>query len=223
MAGARGPLRLAHRGDHRHLPENSLAAVVAGASARHSDGVEFDVHLSGDGVPVVIHDPTLERVQHVAARVDEMTAAELHRSGVPSLADVLAALPETAFLDVEFKVTPGPETAAVLVAARGDVPGRAVVSSFDPEALQAIAAVAPGWPRWANVLWVDEAIVSLAAALGCRGIAAAWGAITPRTARLAAEAGMDLVAWTVTRRPTFARLARLGLAAACVEGGLLDD
>lgn len=214
--------RLAHRGDHRRLPENSLAALVAGAGAPMSDGVEFDVRISVDGVPVVIHDATLERVQGVVLSVAETAAAELARHGVPSLADVLAALPQGAFLDVELKVVPGPEVAHVLVTARGRNPAAAVVSSFHPEALEAVAADAPGWARWANVLWVDEAVVGMARDLGCRGMAAAAGAIDRRTARLVRAAGIDLAAWTVTRRPTFERLARLGVAAVCVEGSLLD-
>lgn len=214
--------RLAHRGDHRQLPENSLAALVAGAGAPMSDGVEFDVRISADGVPVVIHDDTLERVQGVTAVVAETTAAELARHGVPALADVLTALPASTFLDVELKVIPGPEVAHVLTAARGPAAANAVVSSFHPEALEALAADAPGWARWANVLWVDEAIVGLARDLGCRGIAAAHGAIDRRTARLVEVAGLELAAWTVTRRPTFERLAHLGVAAVCVEGSLLD-
>lgn len=214
--------RLAHRGDHRRLPENSLAALVAGAGAPMSDGVEFDVRISVDGVPVVIHDATLERVQGVTAVVADTPAAELAGHGVPSLADVLAALPPGAFLDVELKVVPGPEVARVLIAARGPAPVNAVVSSFHPEALEPIAADAPGWARWANVLWVDEAVVGMARELGCRGMAAANGAIDRRTAGLVRAAGIDLAAWTVTRRPTFERLARLGVAAACVEGSLLD-
>ena len=214
--------RLAHRGDHRHLAENSLAALVAGVRAPMSDGVEFDVRVSADGVPVVIHDDTLARVQGAAAAVVDTTAAELAGHGVPALADVLAALPQGAFLDVELKVVPGPEVARVLTKARGPAPARAVVSSFHPEALEAVAAVAPGWARWANVLWLDEAIVGLARDLGCRGIAAAHGAIDRRTARLVDAAGLELAAWTVTRRPTFERLARLGVTAVCVEGSLLD-
>jgi glycerophosphoryl diester phosphodiesterase len=154
--------------------------------------------------------------------VAETTAAELARHGVPALADVLTALPASTFLDVELKVIPGPEVARVLTAARGPAAANAVVSSFHPEALEALADEAPGWARWANVLWVDEAIVRLARDLGCRGIAAAHGAIDRRTARLVEVAGLELAAWTVTRRPTFERLARLGVAAVCVEGSLLD-
>ena len=53
------PLRLAHRGDWRAAPENSLQALVAATRIPGCDGVEFDVRLSRDGVPVLLHDETL--------------------------------------------------------------------------------------------------------------------------------------------------------------------
>ncbi|MGZ3588857.1 MAG: glycerophosphodiester phosphodiesterase [Candidatus Limnocylindrales bacterium] len=216
------PLRLAHRGDWRVAPENSLAALVAGARAPRSDGVEFDVRLSRDHVPVVIHDATLARVQGLAAAVSALRADQLAEQGVARLEDVLAALPRRAFLDVELKVVPGPETVAVLAAGRGPELHGAVVSSFDLQALEAMAHLAPGWPRWLNTVLLDEAIVATAIALGCTGVASLWRSITPATARLVREAELELVAWTVRRRPTYRRLAGLGLAAICVEGSALD-
>ena len=52
-------LRLAHRGDWRRAPENTLAAFLAAIAVPGCDGLEFDVRASADGVPVVIHDETL--------------------------------------------------------------------------------------------------------------------------------------------------------------------
>ncbi len=216
------PLRLAHRGDGRVAPENSLAALLAGALAPRSDGVEFAVRLSRDRVPVVIHDPTLERVQGVPTRVDRLTAAELARHDVPALADVLAALPRHAFLDVELKVVPAAETVAVLASGRGPELHEAVVSSFDPRALLAIAQLVPAWPRWLNTVMLDESVVSTALELECVAVAALWRNISPTSVRLVREAGLELAAWTVRRRPTFARLARQGVRAICVEAAALD-
>ncbi|MBK8460665.1 MAG: hypothetical protein IPL43_11180 [Micropruina sp.] len=50
----------AHRGCPREAPENTLPAFAAAIAAR-AEAVEFDVQLSLDGEPVVIHDETLER------------------------------------------------------------------------------------------------------------------------------------------------------------------
>lgn len=216
------PLRLAHRGDHRHAPENSLAAFGAALRVAACDGLEFDVRLSHDGVPIVLHDPSLERVQGVAALAADLSAAELDDRGVPSLAAVLAATPHRAFLDVELKVPIGQALIAVLAAARGPELGHAVLSSFDPEALERVRGLAPGWPTWLNAEDLEPSTIDLARRLGCVGISADARAIDPRSAGAVARAGLALAAWTVRRRATFIRLARLGVVAVCVEGPALD-
>jgi glycerophosphoryl diester phosphodiesterase len=217
-------LLLAHRGDWRVAPENSVAALVAGAHAPRSDGVEFDVHLSADGIPVVIHDEDLLRVQGEPQVVARMTGDVLAAHGVPSLAEVLAVLPDAAFLDVELKVVPNHALAEVLIRARGPAPARAIISSFDPRALRDAAALLPDWPRWLNVERVDDlyGAIATARAAGCVAISAEWPLITPRSARAVHVSGLRLAAWTVRRRATVGRLARLGVVAACVEGSPLD-
>ena len=120
MTGTR-TLRLAHRGDWRAAHENTLAAFAAAMAVPGCDGVEFDVRLSGDGIPVVLHDETLTRVQRRHARVDELSAAECGAHAIPTLATTLAALPPGAWLDVELKgEAHGDATADVLRAAGPD-------------------------------------------------------------------------------------------------------
>ena len=109
------------------------------------DGVEFDVRFSADGEPIVLHDETLDRVQGVAGVAADLSAAELARVGVPSLADVLAAMPVDAYLDIELKEVPNERFATVLRAVRGERPIRAAVSSFHVDALTATGAILPGW------------------------------------------------------------------------------
>ncbi|HEY5628630.1 MAG TPA: glycerophosphodiester phosphodiesterase [Candidatus Limnocylindrales bacterium] len=219
----RRALRLAHRGDWRVAPENTLAAMAAALRVPGCDGVEFDVQLSRDGVPVILHDDTLARVQHRPERVVELDAADLATSGVPSLAAALAMLGTGPFLDIELKGDAhGDATAAVLRAARGDHGPRAVLSSFDPPSLAAMADRLPGWTLWLNAEDLGPATLSLALGLGCRGISVLWGAITPASIGRAMEAGLVVAAWTVRRRATFSRLERLGVVACCVEAAALD-
>jgi glycerophosphoryl diester phosphodiesterase len=221
-APARTTLRLAHRGDWRVAPENTLAALEAAMRIPACDGVEFDVQLARDGTPVVIHDATLARLQGHDARVDSLDAGELGAFGVPTLADVMSALPG-AWMDVELKGPHhGEATAAVLRAARGDRPANAVVSSFDPPSLEAMAELLPGWPRWLGVLASDPGGLAHAIVMGCDGISADWRMITPALVRTASEAGLEVAAWTVRRRATFRRLGRLGVRACCVEAAALD-
>jgi len=135
---------------------------------------------------------------------------------------VLAAVPRRAFLDVELKGDPGRAVVEVLAAGRGADLLAAVVSSFEPEPLERVAGLAPSWPRWLNTVDLEPATISTALELGCQGIAADWHSIDPGSARRVKAAGLVLAAWTVKRRPTFQRLADLGVAAVCVEAAALD-
>ncbi len=215
-------LRLAHRGDWRHEPENTLPAFLAALAIPGCDGLEFDVRAARGGVAVCYHDDTLTRVHGVDRRVDEMTPDELEAHGVPTLEAVLTTLPRRAFLDVELKGDPGRGAFEALVAGRGPALERAVVSSFEPAALERIAGLAPLWPRWLNAIDAGPATVAAAVDLGCRGISVAWRALDPAALARARAADLAVAAWTVRRRPTYARLERIGVRAICVEAAALD-
>ena len=74
------PLIFAHRGGCALGPENTLAAFDLGLQAG-ADGLELDVHLSADGVPVVHHDATLDRTTSHSGPLTAFTAAELAHGG----------------------------------------------------------------------------------------------------------------------------------------------
>ncbi|MBI3746054.1 MAG: glycerophosphodiester phosphodiesterase [Chloroflexi bacterium] len=215
-------LRLAHRGDWRAAPENTLAAMVAALRNPACDGLEFDVRGSADGIPILLHDATLERVQGRPDRPETLPATALRRLGVPTLAEVLAAAGTGPFLDVELKGEPLLGVVPVLEAARGQALERAVVSSFEPETLAWIGHRRPAWPRWLNVEDLSPATLALARDLGCRGLSVDWRAIRPAGIRAAHAAGLEIAGWTVRRKATATRLERLGVMALCVEAAALD-
>jgi glycerophosphoryl diester phosphodiesterase len=72
------PQLIAHRGYALRYPENSLEAMEAALKlgAKH---VEFDIHLSADGVPVVIHDAELTRTAGVEGTVSALSAEDLSK------------------------------------------------------------------------------------------------------------------------------------------------
>jgi glycerophosphoryl diester phosphodiesterase len=214
-------LRLAHRGDARRAPENTIPALLAALTLDACDGLEFDVRVSADDEPVLLHDETLRRVQGRPDPVHELTAAELEAVGVPSLAAALDAIPHGAFLDVELKVDGGRRLVEVLAGGRGPGLHNAVVSSFEPDAIARVRALAPSWSCWLNADDASVATIDQARELGCVGIAVSWRALDERSIRRAGEAGLTVAAWTVRRRPTVERLEREGVGAICVEGAAL--
>lgn len=219
------PLRLAHRGDWRSAPENTVAAILAALEVPSCDGLEFDVRFASDGTPVLLHDATLERVQGVTLPVSELDVAALAALGVPTLAEVLAAVGREPFLDIELKAPPNDELIRVIEVARGIGDSRlhrAAISSFNPEILAWVGARRPGWTRWLNTRRLETATIDRAVDLGCEAVAVLWRALDERSVADARAVGLDVVAWTVRRRATFDRLARLGIKAICVEAAALD-
>lgn len=72
------PIVIGHRGAAGHQPENTLVSFEA-ALAEGAQILESDVHLSADGVPILLHDPDLARIGGLAQRADELAFAEIAR------------------------------------------------------------------------------------------------------------------------------------------------
>lgn len=74
---------IAHRGYSARAPENTLAALQAAVDAQ-ADAVEFDLHVTADGEPVLFHDFTLERTSTGRGRLDATELAALRELDVGS-------------------------------------------------------------------------------------------------------------------------------------------
>lgn len=77
------PFIVAHRGASALAPENTFAAFRR-AIEDGAEGIEFDVHLAKDNVPVVIHDSNLKRLANIESRVSDFTSEELNEIDVGS-------------------------------------------------------------------------------------------------------------------------------------------
>ena len=143
------PVNLAHRGASASAPENTLEAFRL-AVRSGAGGLELDVHLTRDGYPVVIHDPTLDRTTNLTGAVagmglDEVRGADagyyFSRDGgkthpyrgkglrIPTLAEVLRECPGVV-VNIDMKADrPGIEAAVLEVLRERDAAGRALVVS----------------------------------------------------------------------------------------------
>lgn len=152
---------IAHRALHDRAAgriENSPAAVKAAVAAGY--GIEIDLQLSSDGVAMVFHDETLDRLTGATGPVSARTAADLGRipltgstDTIPTLAQVLDLIAGQVPLLIEIKdqtlamePTDGrleAATAGALDGYRGDV----ALMSFNPHSVARMAALAPQLPR----------------------------------------------------------------------------
>ena len=164
-----GPVLLAHRGWASRYPENTRVGIEAALGAG-VPCVEFDVQLSADAVPVVIHDPTLERTAGIPGRVSDASLAELTAISVheparfgtrfagerlPALADIVALLEDwpraRAFVEIKRESAESygvDATVARVLDVLAPVVAQCVVISFVERAVQAarrLGASATGW------------------------------------------------------------------------------
>ncbi len=155
----RTPLILAHRGASHLAPENTLAAFER-AQALGADGVELDVYLTSDGVPVVIHDEDVARTTDGAGRVTELTAAQIAAldagarfdpayagEPVPTLEAVFATLGRSLFYNIELKPAGGRNagvvSAVIDLVRRFELTDYVWLSSFEPYKLHVARRLAP--------------------------------------------------------------------------------
>lgn len=131
--------KYAHRGLHGEgVPENTLAAFSL--AIENGYGIELDVRLTSDGVPVVFHDPTLSRMLGEDKKVSELTYEELKgytfpgtEEKIPSFAEALELIAERAPILIELKGEDGDTSVCQAVADMLDgYNGVFAIQSFNP-------------------------------------------------------------------------------------------
>jgi glycerophosphoryl diester phosphodiesterase len=206
---------IGHRGARDEAPENTLAGF-AHARAIGVPAVEFDVQLSKDLQPVVIHDSTVDRTTNGSGAVKRLTRrqlqrldarsehgdAHLERSGVPHLHEVLDVLRRGPYLSVEIKKDT-PRRLAKLLPIVVDalrafrLVGNATITSFDLTALRIAKEVAPRLPRGYIGAWDDPTWLDRAAEVGARTACVRIQQSTDEMAERIHAGGLNIHSWMV--------------------------
>jgi glycerophosphoryl diester phosphodiesterase len=213
IAMAQSTLIVAHRGFSSIAPENTLSAFEA-AIACGAPYFELDVQASADGVPMVIHDETLDRTSSSGhqGRVDAWTRKQLEQVHVgypskfgeefaaeplPTLAQSLALARGRIQVCVEIKAA-GIEEAIVQDIREQGMAEEVVVFSFHPEILTRVHAVAPELPLL--FLKEDAGMEDLARCAELHAGAIGVGGATELNdafVKAAADANIEIWRWTV--------------------------
>ena len=240
------PKIIAHRGGGALAPENTLAAFRCGATHGFR-AVEFDVMLARDGVPVVMHDPTLGRTVSGSGSIADYTSHALTQMDagtwfgpafagerVPTYEQVVAFCRDNdIWMDVELKPVPGFEEAtgrvvaqltkrlfADLLALDAKDPARAAVplfSSFSFDAIEAAQHAAPEIPRSLLLESIPPDWRDRAAALGAVAIDTDYRKLSEAQARAVKDAGIGLFCYTVNDPEIAHRLFAWGADAICTD------
>ena len=224
------PRWIAHRGAGKLAPENTLAAFRVGASHGYR-AFECDVKLSADGVPFLLHDTTLERTtsgtgiagEHRWSELSRLDAGAWHSPGfagepLASLEAIAHYCIRNAFaLNIEIKPTPGLEVAtghAVALAAQrlwAQASVAPLLSSFDPDALQAAQVAVPTLARALLLDGLPGGWFQQALSLRCAAAVTAHALMDGALIAQLHGAGMRALVYTVNDPAEAQRLHALGV------------
>lgn len=208
----REPLIIGHRGASAVALENTIAAFEA-AIAAGADGIEFDVRLSRDGVPVIIHDDTLSRTHGVRRRVVDLTAEELRSVGVPSLRELFELMTGNSLLlclEIKSREPELPELCCRMVREFG-FEERVIVECFDLDVLRPIQlrTAALFEPR----IYPDRNLIERALAVGATVLALHHKLAKAMLVEKAKAGSLMVVVWTVDDPGWVARARVMGIEA----------
>lgn len=133
--------KIGHRGAKGYVAENTLASFQK-AIDLNVQGIELDVHLSSDGIVMVVHDDTIDRTTSEKGFVTHFSAEELEAFGIPTLESVFDLVNKKCFINVELKSYETADKVAEIiehyVSERNWNYNDLIVSSFDWNALQQV-------------------------------------------------------------------------------------
>jgi len=212
----------AHRGASARSPENTLAAFFA-ALEDGADGIELDIQLTRDGVPVVLHDATLDRTTDGRGRLNRWLLRDLRRldagswfddrfagEPVPLLEEVLSLFGGRLRLNLELK--DGAAARPVLDLVRRFPRAEVVLSSFNRRLLRQLRQHDAGLPL---AVLTDQRFwrPALAAArrLGAESLNPRVSLVGPALVAACRRRGLAVVPWTVDGDGPLRRMRRFGV------------
>lgn len=217
-----------HRGDRSVAPENTLPALQAALDST-MDFVETDIQLSSDGVPVLIHDETVDRTTNGTGAVAELSFGELraldagswYSAGfagvtIPSLEEFLVIFessPKQALLELKgFWTEDQVRLVSNMVTASG-TQNRVTFASFDFTTIMNLKTVAPTIPRVIIQRMLPADPVGLAKFFDAIAILTSPASVKSDPSAVAAmhEAGLGLLLYTLNSKERWSEALSLGV------------
>jgi glycerophosphoryl diester phosphodiesterase len=210
---------IAHRGASGHAPENTLVAVRRAMEMR-AEMVEVDILLSKDGIPLLLHDPSLDRTTNGSGVVSDYTVDELKLldagswfgdqfagERIPTVDELLELCKGKMALNLEIKTQAVTDTIeggivekVVELVRRHGMERNVIFSSFDPRAIKHLKTIAPdiaGAILYDNRLYDGKHPVDIVSELGADAFNCHWRQVRPTLVDSLHEAGVPLNVYTV--------------------------
>jgi glycerophosphoryl diester phosphodiesterase len=174
LSAVKGFKVLAHRGfapAESDRLENTLAAFKA-ALAAGADYLELDIQSTSDGVAIVFHDATLDRLSSTKGKLRDFTFQELKNirllngTSIPSVRDVLIAFPDARFnIDVKAK---GAITDLANAISEFDCASRVLLTSFSESRRRQVLRLSPGTATSPSARLMFEILLAVKFRLGIK-------------------------------------------------------
>ncbi len=182
-------MNIAHRGASGHAPENTILAFQKGIEM-HSDSIELDLHMTKDGVLIVMHDEKVDRTTNGSGTIKDKTLAEIKKLDagswfnraypekaqpaytelhVPTFEEVIEVVGEQGRFYIETKapeVYPGmeKELSRILekhkLIPRSDSTSKVIIQSFSEASLQLMKQLIPELPLIQLISYPEHAVIS---------------------------------------------------------------
>lgn len=227
-------LVIGHKGASALAPENTLASFSL-ALDLGADGVECDIRATADGVPVIIHDESVDRTTSGSGEVASLDFKAIKHldaslgnkkypgENIPTLGQLLDLIAGRSMLILEFKSLDAVRPAVPLLEQREAVTW-CTAWSFKPEILAELRRYMPEMSRSLLVGTADDWGGKLAAAadLDCMGISVRQELVDRNRVSSARSEGLVFYAWTANDPEDWKRLLNAGVDAIVTDdpGGL---
>ena len=209
---------VAHRGWSGHYPENTILSIKKGLNHPIVNMIEMDVQLSRDGVPVIIHDYTLERTTNGTGFVGNHTLLELkkldagswfsneyNKETIPSLEEVFQAFKPFSNrgkkLNLEIKrggdFYQGIEKKVVSLIQRYRLENSILITSFNHETIHTFSQVGPDITRGLLIYGVPVLTHELLQYTGSTLLSMSYPYLTSTFIKPLLNQGIQCIAWTV--------------------------
>ena len=201
-------INYAHRGASEYAPENTMLSFHLGIFMG-ANGIETDVQLTRDGVPVLFHDTTLERVTGELGEIGDYTYEELlafrvkkgtHTDRIPTLEEFLRAF---GYRDLTFAIELKGEGSAIPTAdliRRYELEKKCVVTSFSLDYLREFCAYAPEIKTGYLTAEVTDEKLALLKELGIDEICPHAKLVTEASVTAWHKKGFNVRAWGIANR-----------------------
>ncbi|WP_429350598.1 glycerophosphodiester phosphodiesterase [Paenibacillus sp. 4624] len=219
-------LCVAHRGFSSIAPENTMAAFNMAMERPEVQWMELDVQLSRDGVPVVIHDFTLERTTNGKGRVKDTDWSVLKQldagswkgknytgERIPSLSELLDRSCGKVRLNIELKTQgdmyPGLPAAVIHEIRKRHMQHDVVITSFEPAALVEVKKLAPELETGLIIDAKPGDLLAVLQQMHCTFLSIGYTNVDKALMNEMNAAGIRVMAWTVDDKASMKKLAAI--------------